>query len=64
MVWRVVCRAGMILFAITCYATESMVAQAGQPPGWPVFFEAGIRTIPYAITCFSTSCGENPVYCY
>ncbi|EMN6538649.1 ash family protein, partial [Escherichia coli] len=40
MVWRVVCRAGMILFAIACYATESMVAQAGQPPGWPVFFEA------------------------
>ncbi|HBA7428873.1 TPA: ash family protein, partial [Escherichia coli] len=36
MVWRVVCRAGMILFAIACYATESMVAQAGQPPGWPV----------------------------
>lgn len=29
MVWRVVCRAGMILFAIACYATESMVAQAG-----------------------------------
>ncbi|EMW13334.1 ash family protein [Escherichia coli 2845650] len=23
MVWRVVCRAGMILFAITCYATDN-----------------------------------------
>ena len=50
MVWRVVCRAGMILFAITCYATESMVAQAGQPPGWPVFFEAGILTPVWATT--------------
>ncbi|WP_254281972.1 host cell division inhibitor Icd-like protein [Escherichia coli] len=44
MVWRVVCRAGMILFAIACYATESMVAQAGQPPGWPVSDNAGILT--------------------
>ncbi|NYY78426.1 hypothetical protein DMI69_16565 [Escherichia coli] len=43
MVWRVVCRAGMILFAIACYATESMVAQAGQP-GWPVSVRAGILT--------------------
>ena len=50
MVWRVVCRAGMILFAIACYATESMVAQAGQPPGWPVFFEAGIPTPVWATT--------------
>ncbi len=43
MVWRVVCRAGMILFAIACYATESMVAQAGSLragrfPITPVFY--------------------------
>ncbi len=49
MVWRVVCRAGMILFAIACYATESMVAQAGQPPGWPVSDNAGILTPVWAI---------------
>ncbi|EHB7661766.1 ash family protein [Escherichia coli] len=59
MVWRVVCRAGMILFAIACYATESMVAQAGQPPGWPVFFEAGIPTPVWAIAIERRNSGDS-----
>ncbi|VDD85437.1 unnamed protein product, partial [Enterobius vermicularis] len=59
MVWRVVCRAGMILFAIACYATESMVAQAGQPPGWPVFFEAGILTPVWAIAIERENSGDS-----
>ena len=63
MVWRVVCRAGMILFAIACYATESMVAQAGQPPGWPVFFEAGILTPVWAIAIERENSGDS-VTCY
>lgn len=63
MVWRVVCRAGMILFAIACYATESMVAQAGQPPGWPVFFEAGIPT-PSGLSPSSVGTPAIAVICY
>ncbi len=44
MVWCVVSRADgipCILPASAHYAAESMVAQAGQPPGWPVSCEAG-----------------------
>lgn len=63
MVWRVVCRAGMILFAIACYATESMVAQAGQPPGWPVSCEAGISTPVWAIAIERGNSGDS-VICY
>ncbi len=43
MVWCVVSRADgipCILPASAHYAAESMVAQAGQPPGWPVSCEA------------------------
>ncbi|MCA7789700.1 host cell division inhibitor Icd-like protein, partial [Escherichia coli] len=63
MVWRVVCRAGMILFAIACYATESMVAQAGQPPGWPVSVRAGILTPVWAIAIERENSGDS-VTCY
>ncbi len=47
MVWCVVSRADgipCILPASAHYAAESMVAQAGQPPGWPVSVRAGILT--------------------
>ncbi|MFB9084843.1 ash family protein [Erwinia tracheiphila] len=30
------------------YRTESMVAQAGQPSGWPIFVGAGIATPVWA----------------
>ncbi|MBN5380810.1 ash family protein, partial [Serratia marcescens] len=34
-----------------CYrSSQSMVAQAGQPSGWPVFLEAGIPTPVWATT--------------
>ncbi|MGP0959454.1 host cell division inhibitor Icd-like protein [Serratia sp. CY68758] len=34
-----------------CYrSSQSMVAQAGQPSGWPVFIEAGIPTPVWATT--------------
>ncbi|HHQ4314330.1 TPA: host cell division inhibitor Icd-like protein [Serratia fonticola] len=34
-----------------CYCGyQTMVAQAGQPPGWPVFLEAGIPTPVWATT--------------
>ncbi|WP_159126695.1 host cell division inhibitor Icd-like protein, partial [Escherichia coli] len=49
--------------AIACYATESMVAQAGQPPGWPVFFEAGIPTPVWAIAIERGNSGDS-VICY
>ncbi|HBB3007867.1 TPA: ash family protein, partial [Escherichia coli] len=62
MVWRVVCRAGMILFAIACYATESMVAQAGQPPGWPVSDNAGILTPVWAIAIERENSGDSVIY--
>ncbi|HAZ3549275.1 TPA: ash family protein, partial [Escherichia coli] len=62
MAWRVVCRAGMILFAIACYATESMVAQAGQPPGWPVSDNAGILTPVWAIAIERENSGDSVIY--
>ena len=62
MVWRVVCRAGMILFAIACYASESMVAQAGQPPGWPVSDNAGISTPVWAIAIERGNSGDSVIY--
>ncbi|CEK07918.1 TPA: host cell division inhibitor Icd-like protein [Escherichia coli] len=62
MVWRVVCRAGMILFAIACYASESMVAQAGQPPGWPVSDNAGILTPVWAIAIERENSGDSVIY--
>ncbi len=61
MVWRVVCRAGMILFAIACYATESMVARRGQPPGWPVSDNAGILAI-VAIAIERENSGDSVIY--
>ncbi len=64
MVWRVVCRAGMILFAIACYATESMVAQAGQPPGWPVSYDAGILTPVWAIAIERENSGDSVISLY
>lgn len=62
MVWCVVSRADgtpCILPASAHYAAESMVAQAGQPPGWPVFFEAGIPTPVWAIAIERRNSGDS-----
>ena len=48
-----------ILPASAHYAAESMVAQAGQPPGWPVFFEAGISTPVWAIAIERGNSGDS-----
>ncbi len=65
MVWRVVCRAGMILFAIACYATESMMQlrrgslRAGRYSSRPVFSPpsglspSSVRTPAIAVICYS-----------
>ncbi|HGC0222213.1 TPA: host cell division inhibitor Icd-like protein, partial [Escherichia coli] len=66
MVWCVVSRADgipCILPASAHYAAESMVAQAGQPPGWPVSCEAGILTPVWAIAIERENSGDS-VICY
>ncbi|MGT5743429.1 host cell division inhibitor Icd-like protein, partial [Escherichia coli] len=42
---------------------ESMVAQAGQPPGWPVSVRAGILTPVWAIAIERENSGDS-VTCY
>ena len=62
MVWCVVSRADgtpCILPASAHYAAESMVAQAGQPPGWPVSCEAGISTLVWAIAIERGNSGDS-----
>ena len=62
MVWCVVSRADgipCILPASAHYAAESMVAQAGQPPGWPVSCEAGILTPVWAIAIERRNSGDS-----
>ena len=62
MVWCVVSRADgipCILPASAHYAAESMVAQAGQPPGWPVSCEAGISTPVWAIAIERGNSGDS-----
>ncbi|EHS3618286.1 ash family protein, partial [Escherichia coli] len=66
MVWCVVSRADgtpCILPASAHYAAESMVAQAGQPPGWPVSVRAGISTPVWAIAIERGNSGDS-VTCY
>ena len=66
MVWCVVSRADgipCILPASAHYAAESMVAQAGQPPGWPVSVRAGISTPVWAIAIERGNSGDS-VICY
>lgn len=66
MVWCVVSRADgipCILPASAHYAAESMVAQAGQPPDWPVSCEAGILTPVWAIAIERENSGDS-VICY
>ncbi|HBI5502303.1 TPA: host cell division inhibitor Icd-like protein [Salmonella enterica subsp. enterica serovar Welikade] len=51
-VWCADIRTGVtlrLLYVFVHYAIMTMVAQAGQPSGWPVFFEAGIPTPVWAI---------------
>ena len=52
-----------ILPASAHYAAESMVAQAGQPPGQPVSCEAGILTPVWAIAIERENSGDS-VICY
>lgn len=44
---------------IAYHAVMSMVAQAGQPSGWPVFFEAGISTPVWAIATERGNSGDS-----
>ncbi|TXT76611.1 host cell division inhibitor Icd-like protein, partial [Escherichia coli] len=65
MVWRVVSRANgtpCILPASAHYTAESMVAQAGQPPGWPVSDNAGILTPVWAIAIERENSGDSVIY--
>ncbi|EDR6494489.1 host cell division inhibitor Icd-like protein [Salmonella enterica] len=48
-----------LLSAIAYHAVMSMVAQAGQPSGWPVFFEAGISTPVWAIATERGNSGDS-----
>lgn len=62
MVWCADSHAGMtqcLLPAIAYHAVMSMVAQAGQPLGWPVFFEAGISTPVWAIATERGNSGDS-----
>ena len=65
MVWCVVSRADgtpCILPASAHYTAESMVAQAGQPPGWPVSDNAGISTPVWAIAIERGNSGDSVIY--
>lgn len=65
MVWCVVSRANgtpCILPASAHYTAESMVAQAGQPPGWPVSDNAGISTPVWAIAIERGNSGDSVIY--
>lgn len=62
MVWCADSHAGMtqcLLSVIAYHAVMSMVAQAGQPLGWPVFFEAGILTPVWAIATERENSGDS-----
>lgn len=62
MVWCADSHAGMtqcLLSVIAYHAVMSMVAQAGQPSGWPVFFEAGILTPVWAIATERENSGDS-----
>ena len=52
-----------LLSAIAYHAVMSMVAQAGQPPGWPVSVRAGILTPVWAIAIERENSGDS-VICY
>ena len=61
-VWCADIRAGVTLRHLSVsvhYAIMSMVAQAGQPSGWPVFFEAGILTPVWAIATERENSGDS-----
>ncbi|ELM3659230.1 host cell division inhibitor Icd-like protein [Edwardsiella piscicida] len=61
-VWCADIRAGMThrcLFVFVHYAIMSMVAQAGQPSGWPVLDGAGILTPVWAIAIERENSGDS-----
>lgn len=62
MVWCADSRAGMtqcLLSVIAYHTAMSMVAQAGQPSGWPVFDGAGILTPVWAIATERENSGDS-----
>ncbi|WP_312413113.1 host cell division inhibitor Icd-like protein [Pseudescherichia sp.] len=62
MVWCANIRAGVTLSLLTVlvhYAVMSMVAQAGQPSGWPVLDGAGILTPVWAIAIERENSGDS-----
>ncbi|MCO4147666.1 MULTISPECIES: host cell division inhibitor Icd-like protein [Enterobacteriaceae] len=61
-VWCADIRAGVTLSLLPVfvhYAVMSMVAQAGQPSGWPVFDGAGILTPVWAIAIERENSGDS-----
>ncbi|HHT8243977.1 TPA: host cell division inhibitor Icd-like protein [Citrobacter freundii] len=61
-VWCADIRAGVTLSLLPVfvhYAAMSMVAQAGQPSGWPVFDGAGILTPVWAIAIERENSGDS-----
>lgn len=64
MVWCAVIRAGVTLRLLPVfvhYAAMSMVAQAGQPSGWPVSDNTGILTPVWAIATERENSGDSVV---
>ncbi|EFS5966255.1 ash family protein [Salmonella enterica] len=64
MVWCADIRAGVtlrLLHGFVHYAVKSMVAQAGQPSGWPVSDNAGILTPVWAIAIERENSGDSVV---
>ena len=62
MVWCADIRAGVTLCLLPVfvhYAVMSMVAQAGQPSGWPVLDGAGILTPAWAIAIERENSGDS-----
>lgn len=62
MAWCADRRAGVtlcLLSAIAYHAVMSMVAQAGQPSGWPVLDGAGILTPVWAIATERENSGDS-----
>ncbi|EIW8614343.1 TPA: host cell division inhibitor Icd-like protein [Klebsiella pneumoniae] len=62
MVWCAAIRAGVTLRLLSVfahYAAMSMVAQAGQPSGWPVLDGAGISTPVWAIAIERGNSGDS-----
>ncbi|MBS3893603.1 MULTISPECIES: host cell division inhibitor Icd-like protein [Serratia] len=63
-VWGSSASLGVIAGLYGQHTVLSMVAQAGQPQGWPVSFEAGIATPVWATTINECRNSGGSKYCY